>query len=397
MKTNELYEKLQNNVIYRSIPIPFCNIEKGIKLIAPSLYQDEAGTLFVGNLEDFMAPGIKRTLITDCTYIICCRDIFPEISDHNSNVNLIFLDVSLQTAIELLTSIIKEKINSTALDTPKMYNDFWNDILNCKISTQAQVIQRLKEFPYTLKKHIACIIVRPEHKQSASQVTKITKALKDFFKNTNLFFTEEEWIILYSQDKDTSDELDIDYRELSSILEKYGLNAGFSYVCQLPELLRTLFLTADAALELGTGMSITPYISRIYTYHQYNLYYIIHLCAQAYSASHKTDNLIYLTHPDITRLYYYDEKNGNNLLMVMFEYLLSGQNTNIAAKALYMHRNTVINKLNKIEEVLGHKLDYEKDHYLFLVSCMIMDYQHNYTRNNISRYFNLHDFRLENE
>ncbi|MCR4904032.1 MAG: helix-turn-helix domain-containing protein [Butyrivibrio sp.] len=397
MKTSELYEKLQEHIIYKNLPIPFCNVEKGIKIIVPSLYTDEAGTIFVGNLEEFDILRSKNLLSNECTYLVCCRDILPDFPDEISNVNVIFLDTSLQTALIQITSVIKEEISTGNKDDSKMLKQFWDDIIYSRISTQKQVIERLKLFPYKISKHIACIIVRPEHKPTPLHNEKITKALQEFFNETNLFFDGSEWIILYSQSKDTSDELDIDYNVFSSLLGKYGLNAGISYVCQLPELLRTLYMTACASLDLGLGMSIEPYISHIYTYHQFNLYYIIHMCAQAYTYAHKTDNLIYLTHPDITRLYYYDQKNGNNLLNVMFEYLLSGQNTNITAKTLYMHRNTVINKLNKIEEVLEHKLDYEKDHYLFLISCMVMNYQHNFTKRDISRYFNLHDFRLKND
>lgn len=99
--------------------------------------------------------------------------------------------------------------------------------------------------------------------------------------------------------------------------------------------------------ELGRELGIMPYTKRIYTYHQYNPYYIIHLCSQKFAELHNTDNLIYLTHPDITRSYYYDLENNNNLLDVLFVYLNCGQNISLTSQQLLMHRNTALNKLKR--------------------------------------------------
>lgn len=103
---------------------------------------------------------------------------------------------------------------------------------------------------------------------------------------------------------------------------------------------------------------------------------------------------ILLTHPDITRLYYYDVENNSNLLDVLSAYLSCGQNVNQTSQMLYMHRNTVLNKLNKIEEFLQHEFDYTTDHFLLLLSCMILRYQHQYTQRNVSDYFVSHRFEF---
>ncbi|WP_027217946.1 PucR family transcriptional regulator [Butyrivibrio fibrisolvens] len=404
MKIYDLYDLFKENVVYHSLPVPFCNLEKGIKMILPTFGEEEDGTVLIGDIENFRLLEYKNKLSTNCTYIVCLNDTDFAEPCYNASINIIFLDTSLHRALDTISKIYMQKVNGNDTDNTALYHDFWNDILYCRISSQKQVLSRISEFPYKLKRHIALIVVRnqtdlstskSEYKTVSNTVYKkheITRELESFFTDTNLFYTGEEWIVIYSQDKDTSDYLDIDYELFSALLARYSLNAGISYACQLPELLRTLYFTASAALDLGLGMDIKPEISHIYTFHQYNMYYVIHMCAHAYEMVHKTDNLIYLTHPDITRLYYYDQEKRNNLLEVLFEYLKSGQNAGSTARSLYMHRNTVINKLSKIEEVLGHKLDYEKDHFLLLESCMIMNYQHNFARHNISRYFDMHDF-----
>lgn len=357
MKTKELIKIFEDITLNHIMPVPFCNPEDGLHFFLPAPISPAPGTFFIGSLSDWHTTYQTHQLCSNCTYLICERQL-----NHS-------------------TSILQ------------MYKTFWHDILMQNITTQNQVMERIHHFPYPLHRHIACIVVRPSQKrQDDEYIQKVTQALHNFFLDTNLFYTGKEWIVLYSQEKDTSDNLDISYTAFSALLEKDQLDAGISYVCQLPEILRTLYLTASTSIELGKRLSIAPYFRRTYTYHQYNSYYIIHLCASYFRKLHNTEHLIYLTHPDITRLYYYDLENNNNLLNVLFAYLSCGKNLTQTSQMLYMHRNTILNKLNKIKEVLKHDFDNTSDHLLLLLSCMIMQYQHSYLQKNISTSFVSHSF-----
>lgn len=392
MKIQELVHKFEDVILNSIIQIPFCNPEEGVKILLPAPSSTGAGTIFIGTLADWQIAYKRGLLYNDCTYLICSKDEVPETPTLQRNINLLFIDASMRTIMQRLTELFACKEMQNTTDAARLYRNFWNDILSMNISTQQQAMKRIREFPHPLHRHIACIVIRGTQYQGATHIQAITQALQEFFINTNLYFSGEEWIVLYSQEEDTSDRLNISYENLSQLLDKFQLDAGISYVCQLPEELRTLYMTASASIDLGKSLSIAPYIKHIYTYHQYNAYYVIHLCSQRFSELHKTENLIYLTHPDITRLYYYDIANNNNLLEVLFAYLSCGKNLLQASQMLYMHRNTVLNKLKKIEEFLEHGFDYDNDHFLLLLSCMIMHYQHTYTHHNISDYFSSHNF-----
>ncbi|MBQ6787102.1 MAG: helix-turn-helix domain-containing protein [Lachnospiraceae bacterium] len=395
MNINELFFELKDITINASMPIPFCNSDEGIKLLLPAPYSAKAGTIFAGSLSDW-DMALRQHLIYDgCTYLVCSNGETPEVPSGNLNINVFFLDASMRIVLQRLSTLFSKKQTLDSSVISKLYRDFWNDILSMQLTTKAQILERIRQFPYHMHRHIACIVIRhsqPHHE--ATFIHNITCILQEFFHETNLFFTGEEWIILYSQEEDTSDTLSISYDSFSNLLEKYQLDAGLSYVCQLPDILRTLYLTASAAIDLGKGLGIAPYKKRIYTYHQYNPYYVIHLCSHSFKELHKTENLVYLTHPDITRLYYYDVENNSNLLDVLSAYLSCGQNVNQTSQMLYMHRNTVLNKLNKIEEFLQHEFDYNTDHFLLLLSCMILRYQHQYTQRKVSDYFVSHRFEF---
>lgn len=49
----------------------------------------------------------------------------------------------------------------------------------------------------------------------------------------------------------------------------------------------------------------------------------------------------------------YDKKNNQNLTDTLREYLKCGQNVSQASQNLYIHRNTMIKRVEKIEELLG--------------------------------------------
>lgn len=388
---NELLSHLEDMVIDYNLQFSYCAPESGILFFFPPPQTVSSGSIFAGSVTDWHHLTEKQLIHEECTYLICCEErSIHTLPACRQQVNLLLLNVPALVALQRITAILSCNDFPQFSDT-QLYLDFWKDIMSSAITTQKQAESRIKLFPYPMKPHIACIVVHYAKSSGTLPFSEIQQALKAFFPQTNLFFSKKEWIILYSQEKDTSDTLNISYEKFSSLLTRYQLDAGISYVCQLPEMLRTMYITAKMSIQLGKNLDLAPVIARIYTYHQYNPYYVIHLACKSFIQLHKTENLIYLTHPDIIRIYYYDQAKNNNLLDVLFVYLSTGQNINKAAFQLHMHRNTVMNKLNKLEEVLQHKLDFDADLFLLLLSCMIMKYQHKYTHRNIEEYFLSHD------
>ncbi len=118
--------------------------------------------------------------------------------------------------------------------------------------------------------------------------------------------------------------------------------------------------------------------TRLAYFGRYNLYLTIHICAQNLKNSLGSDDIIYLCSPGILTLTRYDQAYHNNLRDVLFHYLLHDRSIAETSKVLYMHRNTVIYKINKIEALIHHSLDdpYYRFHLLF--SCMVIRYYEEY-------------------
>lgn len=387
MTTEELSRKLNHLILDCQNPVPYCTPEDGLRFFIPLPAAPVQGTVFAGSYSDWEEVYQNGMLYDGCTYLICRENTTQiKLPRTEKPVNLFLLNAPVPVLLRYLTDFLPGK--SMTRSTAQMFQDFWTDILSLHFTSPKQVEERMKDFPFPMHTYLACIVIRRTHPiRDNACALEIQQALQNFFPETNLFLSGNEWIILFSQKNYTSDRLNISYDGFSELLARFHLYAGISYASRFPELLRTLYFTAAASIDLGKGLSIPPYEKRIYTYQQYNAYYIIHLCAQNFMDLHKTENLIYLTHPDTTLLYYYDLENNTNLLDVLYTYLSCEGNTNQTSKLLYMHRNTVLNRLNKITSVLHHDPDYGSNHFLLLLSCMIIKYQQNYMKRNVDDCF----------
>ena len=67
----------------------------------------------------------------------------------------------------------------------------------------------------------------------------------------------------------------------------------------------------------------------------------------------------------------YDHANGTFLIETVLAYYMNGFSAGKTAQALFIHRNSLQYRLNKIEELLGIELvDYVE--YLDIVNCILV-------------------------
>lgn len=73
----------------------------------------------------------------------------------------------------------------------------------------------------------------------------------------------------------------------------------------------------------------------------------------------------------LDKLEKYDNVNGSFLEETLLSYYMNGFNTVKTAEALYIHRNTLLNRLDRIEELLEIELNYFME-YLDLINCILV-------------------------
>ena len=124
---------------------------------------------------------------------------------------------------------------------------------------------------------------------------------------------------------------------------KIGISLPFTDISEL----KAHYDEARDALDLG--LVIDPDLS-IYTFEDYGLYVMLRTVESS-------ESLIRYLHPALPKLSEYDRENGSDLELTLYTYLKCACNTTETADRLFLHRNSVIYRLRRIEELCGIDLD----------------------------------------
>lgn len=123
------------------------------------------------------------------------------------------------------------------------------------------------------------------------------------------------------------------------------------------------------------GRILRPPKQRILLLGDYQMMIVIDNCAKEFIRQHGHFDLCYLAHPALIHIIRYDRCHHSNLREVLYRYLSCSGNMKLTAEALYMHHNTVLNKLKKIHELLTLDLNDSLLRQHLLLSCQLLEYQ----------------------
>jgi sugar diacid utilization regulator len=81
-------------------------------------------------------------------------------------------------------------------------------------------------------------------------------------------------------------------------------------------------------------------------------------------------------HPGILSLWESGNKSQQDMVNCLYQYFLNGRNLSTTAEAIHVHRNTLIYRLGKIEEILNIDLKQPsiKQTFLFIISCLLVQH-----------------------
>lgn len=75
----------------------------------------------------------------------------------------------------------------------------------------------------------------------------------------------------------------------------------------------------------------------------------------------------------LIRLIRYEQKKDHQYLKILKTYLACNSNISETAKQLYMHRNTLLYRLDRIREILGDTLDRYDTRLLLMLALYIIE------------------------
>lgn len=276
--------------------------------------------------------------------------------------------------------LLRENIESLSTNTG--FSSFIGDVIELRLTETEEIENRLKLVNHPLNVFCSCIVIQfSEEDARQLPYSCIISQLEQIMPGNNITVYDGDIVILFSY-KDRTWHFELDYERLETLLNSYNAFAGMSNGTRHRDKIRTMYLLAKSTVRLGKVLRRDK-SKRIFTHEEYSMYCIIDLCAKNFYEKYKHGDIVYLSHPAVVALTRYDHKYNNNLREILFHYLINDRNLIKTSKVLYMHRNTLLNKINKITEIVGESLDNGRLQLRLLFSCLLLRYYEDYMKSNI--------------
>ncbi len=234
------------------------------------------------------------------------------------------------------------------------YRSFLHSLLiGAPLSAQPEAYQKLP-FP----DRIQLFYMTAESKEKAlPSEAYLSSRLGEILPNCHILSSRDYAIVIGS-----ADDLTDPHCILTLFPPQIQVCTGISNVFHDIRNLRTALNEAEDALE--AGMSVDPG-RRFYYFEEFGVYVMIR-------NQKKREDIRRYIHPAIPLLKTYDNENDSQLVETLSEYLRCNNSIKDTADALFLHRNSVIYRLKKIEEVGQIRLDDVHTRFLLQLSFLIL-------------------------
>lgn len=246
---------------------------------------------------------------------------------------------------------------------------FISDLLNGALTDEQRIRDRCARFGWKLRLPYRVLTIRgrsdSEMRQGDGYLSQSRRCelLRERFPDATVFlYGEQIKFIVGTQDESTRDRLTL--QEIAEFLDANGLLAGVSQPGRNFRSLAARHRQAMKALEMGVLLHGG---GPLFDYDRYAIYHALELCSGG------TD-LRELCHAAVLKLERYDRLNGTALMGTLHAYLSSDKNVSEAASALYIHRNTLTKRLEKINDIIRVDLDDRETVFHLLFSFRALEY-----------------------
>ena len=335
--------------------------------------------VYIGHCEEvtelasrFRRCGLPLSFIT--------RDTSEKLQKIAKSAGFNLLCVQSPTAqVYYLTSTILSAAGEISYPNNPL-NRFVAEIIEDKIETLLEMTTKSEETGLTFKNRFVVMMIEPEGiltEQLYRQVEMLGMGFAtSIYKGKILIFFEAE---------QTGEDPDFHAEKLTDILTKYNAYAAISTTSTTLSALAVYYQQCCDSIRIGKKLGdvrldaddISEYTDsaddedrsfaeerawskgkktetnaqpRIFRNSDYLLYSAIDALAE--TVRYKHNKITYLTSPLLMKLYRYDKQHGGNLYKVTEAYIESGNSISETSRRLFLHRNTVTNKLAKAEEIM---------------------------------------------
>lgn len=255
------------------------------------------------------------------------------------------------------------------------------DLIEFRLTEPEELEQRLKQIQLAVRRYYHVMVASFGDKPDAESIpwNYIISLLEHIFPFCNATTYRGE-ILLLIRKTQRGHRPRYNEEALERLLERYDGKAAFGNFSEFLTSLPTMYYQTKSALRLGQALDPGR---RVYFYEDYSMYQIVEMAAQMLRQEMGSRNIVHLCHPALIAMVMDDKRTGGNLTDVLYEYLRCERNAALAAKRLYIHRNTMLYKIRKIEDVIGQSLDDPSLRERLLFSYRVLEYMRRYCKEDI--------------
>ncbi len=246
---------------------------------------------------------------------------------------------------------------------------FISDLISGVITDEQKILDRCRFFQWNLKTPYRLLTIRPPERREKDQgwdylaLEQKRQALqKRFPEATTFLYGNEIKLIIHVHDQTTQDSIVLG--EVAAFLTGQNLAAGVSQIAYHLRNLSTRHQQASKALKMGL---LLEGAGPLFCYDSYSIYHCLELCADQV-------DLLQLCHSAAKKLESYDRKNGTELMGTLHAYLACHRNRNDAAQRLYIHRNTLSKRLEKINDLIHVDFSDAETAFHLMFSFRVLEY-----------------------
>ena len=278
-------------------------------------------------------------------------------------------ELDLLAIVSDLCSLKMQKDLHYAAYPEDMLEFFVSDLLNGTIRDEQVILDRCRFFKWNLKMPYRVLTIRPGGRGEAEdgedylELEQKRLALQRQFPEATAFlYGSQIKLVIHVYDQTTQDALVLG--DVTEFLKKHHMVAGVSQTAYHLRNLSGRHQQAMKALQMGL---LLEGAGPLFHYDAYSIYHCLELCAPQVS-------LLQLCHSAVLKLESYDRKNGTELMGTLHAYLSCNQNISEAASALYIHRNTLSKRIDRINDLIHVDLSDAETVFHLMFSFRILEY-----------------------
>ncbi|MBQ8307065.1 MAG: helix-turn-helix domain-containing protein [Blautia sp.] len=278
-----------------------------------------------------------------------------------------------------LRDYLLQELSSSQNDQMK-FDRIWKDMMEGRYSSEQDIRNVFDYAGLRTRKYYRLILVQGNILAERGQgvYNEIASKLKSHLPDSMVTRYYSDIVIMNWTD-DRSYEMPDDIKGLEKLLKSYGCRACVCWQSSILSWVSLLYEFSSQVLRLDQQLG-GPRGKCLVEFGQYSPFLIVDMCAQYARNVKHTKNIILLTHPAVINLYRYDQEHNTNLEEVLFYYLVNHRSLGLTAQSLYMHRNTIVNKIKKIKELTPVDMDSPDvqahlilSHYLLIYCLKVVD------------------------